>query len=206
MKKMFLIMIGYGLGWTACGQTQELEQLKLNLAKLAQLRLQLTQAKQGYQMLMINYEQLRTVSKGNFDLHQAQLDALWQVSTLVKQSPAVQLFKRQVSSLDSMVYHWMNSVNSSGVFTYQEQLQLQKKLDRHRKEMHALLERQQLLLTPHVLQLREAERFSLLHEVAMQGYACREKVQQEIQAQQLFWTKRKQMARDRKIMQQLYRN
>lgn len=204
MKTIFILFIGVCLGLSAIGQAQELEQLKLNIAKLAQLRLQLSQAKQGYQMLLGSYQQLRDVGKGNFTIHQQQLDALWQVSATVLQSPIVGLLKQQSSSLDSLLHEGLTFLKGSGVFTHQEQMVLQEQLDQYKGEMHALYQRQQLVLTPRLLQLREAERLGLLQQVAMQGDVCLEKAKQKLSQQRLIGMQRKQAIRDRKMIQQLY--
>jgi hypothetical protein len=204
MKTIFILLIGVCLGLSVIGQTQELEQLKLNIAKLAQLRLQLSQAKQGYQMLLSSYQQLREVGKENFTIHQQQLDALWQVNATVLQSPIVGLLKQQSSSLDSLLHDGLTFLKRSGVFTHHEQLVLQGQLNQYKDEMHSLLQRKQLLLTPRALQLREAERLVLLRQLAIQGDVCLEKAQQKISQQRWIGMQRKQVIRDRKMIQQLY--
>ncbi len=206
MKTILMLIVCCSLWGSVVGQTQEMEQLKLNIAKLAQLRLQLSQAKQGYQMLVRSYQQLHDVSKGNYEVHKQQLDALWQVSSLISQSPSVSLFKRLAASLDSLLQQWLIPLKSAKVFTNEERSVLEDRLAPYRKEIDALSQRQQLLLMPEKLQLREAERFSLLQQVTKQAFECLENAKKEIQQQQLIWVQRKQGARDRKMIQQLYRN
>ena len=60
------------------------EQLVLDIQKLSELKQILTDLKQGYQVLDAGYSAVRDIAKGNFNLHQAFLDALLAVSPAVK--------------------------------------------------------------------------------------------------------------------------
>lgn len=78
-------MSGLLLGPGVCsGQSQEVQQLQLNVEKLVQLKLMLQQMKTGYQVLQKGYTVIRDISKGEFDLHKAFLDGLLQVSPAVR--------------------------------------------------------------------------------------------------------------------------
>lgn len=69
-------------------QSQEAQQLLLDVEKLAQFKQILSDLKTGYQILSGGYEAIRNISQGNFNLHQTFLDGLLQVS------PAVQKYER----------------------------------------------------------------------------------------------------------------
>ena len=73
---------------TSPAQSQEVQQLLLNVEKLAQLRQILSDMKKGYQIVSTGYTAIRDVSRGNFSLHQAYLDDLLHVS------PAVRKYKK----------------------------------------------------------------------------------------------------------------
>ncbi len=81
----------------ASAQMQELQQLALNIEKLAQFRSILKQMKQGYEILSKGYNTVKDLSEGNFSLHQTFLDALLQVS------PAVRNYKRVGDIIDQQV-------------------------------------------------------------------------------------------------------
>lgn len=81
----------------ASAQMQELQQLALNIEKLAQFRSILKQMKKGYEILTKGYNTVRDLSQGNFSLHQTFLDALLQVS------PAVRNYKRVGDIIDYQV-------------------------------------------------------------------------------------------------------
>lgn len=69
----------------AClAQAQEIEQLVLDIEKLSQFKQILSDLKKGYAILDGGYTAIRDISRGNFNMHQAFLDALLQVSPLVK--------------------------------------------------------------------------------------------------------------------------
>ncbi len=90
MKKL-LIILGVII-LTASGkvgaQSAEVQQLLLNIQKLAQLKKILSNMKTGYQIVSGSYNTIKDISKGNFNLHQTFLDGLMQVS------PAVKKYKR----------------------------------------------------------------------------------------------------------------
>lgn len=86
MKKL-LIILGVIILTTpgkATAQSAEVQQLLLNIQKLAQLKKILSNMKTGYQIVSGGYNTIKDISKGNFNLHQTFLDGLMQVSPAVK--------------------------------------------------------------------------------------------------------------------------
>lgn len=69
-------------------QSTEAQQLLLNVEKLAQLKKILSNMKKGYEIVSTGYNTIKEISKGNFNLHDAFLNALLQVS------PTVRKYKR----------------------------------------------------------------------------------------------------------------
>lgn len=67
-----------------CAQSDEAQQLILNVEKLAQLKKILSNMKKGYEIVSKGYNTIKDISKGNFNLHDAFLNALLQVSPTVK--------------------------------------------------------------------------------------------------------------------------
>ena len=65
-------------------QSQEAQQLLLNVEKLAQLKKVLNNMYQGYETISKGYSTITNISKGNFSLHELFLDGLVQVSPTVK--------------------------------------------------------------------------------------------------------------------------
>ena len=64
----------------ASAQSAEVQQLLLNVEKLAQLKQTLQDMKNGYQTLSQGYNKVRDISKGNYGLHEVFLDGLLMVN------------------------------------------------------------------------------------------------------------------------------
>ena len=78
-------------------QSQEAQQLLLDIEKLAQLKNILTDLKKGYEIISGGYNTIKNISEGNFNLHQSFLNSLLEVS------PAVKKYKRVVDIIDAQI-------------------------------------------------------------------------------------------------------
>jgi len=87
MKKILILIL------TVCllivpnrtnAQSAEIQQLILNIEKLSQFKKILSDMKKGYELLSGGYKTVKDLSQGNFSLHKTFLDALMQVSPVVK--------------------------------------------------------------------------------------------------------------------------
>lgn len=65
-------------------QSQEVQQLLLNVEKLAQLKKILVNMYKGYEVVSRGYNTIKDISAGNFNLHKIFLDGLLEVNPLVK--------------------------------------------------------------------------------------------------------------------------
>ncbi len=82
-------------------QSQELQQLILNVEKLAQFKKILSDMKAGYEILVKGYNAVRDISQGNFDLHKVFLDGLLEVSPAVRKYYKVgKIIKMQIVLVD----------------------------------------------------------------------------------------------------------
>lgn len=68
----------------ANAQSAEIQQLILNIEKLSQFKKILSDMKKGYELLSGGYKTVKDVTEGNFSLHKTFLDALMQVSPVVR--------------------------------------------------------------------------------------------------------------------------
>lgn len=87
MKKIFIIWIVFLVMLVpskTSAQLQEMQQLLLNIEKLAQFKQILQDMKKGYVILNGGYNTVKDLSQGNFSLHKAFIDGLMQVSPTVK--------------------------------------------------------------------------------------------------------------------------
>jgi hypothetical protein len=84
-SKLMLMLLMINVAASRVGaQDQEIEQLLLNVQKLAQLKQILADMKTGYEIVSKGYTAIRDISKGNFNLHQLFLKSLFEVSPVVK--------------------------------------------------------------------------------------------------------------------------
>ena len=123
MKRFYTIAIGLlGLCWSgsAHGQAQEAEQLVLDIQKLSQFKQILSDMKEGYQILTQGYNAVRDISQGNFNLHQAFLDALLAVSPTVKNYVKVAQIVQNQIKLVSEYKSAYSQFQSSGQFNPDE--------------------------------------------------------------------------------------
>jgi DNA repair ATPase RecN len=84
VRKMILILLSV-ISMNCFSQTQEAQQLLLDWEKLTQFKKILKDMKDGYQIIHKGYTTIRDISSGNFNLHKNFLDALLDVSPVVKQ-------------------------------------------------------------------------------------------------------------------------
>ena len=88
MKKLFVILIMCSMSFQLKAQSEEVQQLLLNIEKLAQFKKILQNMYDGYKLLNKGYTAVKNISEGNFNLHKTFLDGLLEVS------PAVKKYKR----------------------------------------------------------------------------------------------------------------
>lgn len=88
MKKIIIVAVLFVCSVQGFSQSQEVQQLLLNVEKLAQFKKILNNMYTGYKVLYKGYTTIKDISEGNFDLHRNFLDDLLQVS------PAVRKYKR----------------------------------------------------------------------------------------------------------------
>jgi hypothetical protein len=87
---MLLLVISISINSSrAQSVAQCLEQLSLDYQKLAGLKSILQQMYKGYEVLNKGYNSVKSVSQGNFNLHEAFLDGLMMVSPSVRKYPRV---------------------------------------------------------------------------------------------------------------------
>lgn len=98
MKKWMLILLIFGIGaGKVSAQSQEVQQLLLNVEKLAQFKQILSDLKKGYDILSKGYGVIKDISEGNFNLHKTFLDALFEVS------PTVRKYKKIAGIVDFQI-------------------------------------------------------------------------------------------------------
>ena len=204
MKRIIFIIVVVFFRYSVFAQAQELEQLKINLEKLLQLKLMLAQAKQGYQTLTNGYNAVRDVSKGNFDLHKKQLDLLMVVSNQVRSSPSIQKSLTNYGSMEKEVRDWMQVARSLGVFTSKELYEMNKDLLMMIVKSKDDRQTLSLVLSDGTLRMSDAERLSFMEMISSNSDQYLASVRQKVKAQTGIAVARVQTKKDRDAIRRLY--
>lgn len=84
MKKIFILLALSARLCSANAQSEEVQQLVLNVEKLAQFKKILKGMKDAYEIIFKGYTAVKDLSQGNFSVHKSFLDGLQQVSPVVR--------------------------------------------------------------------------------------------------------------------------
>ncbi|MGF2412018.1 MAG: TerB family tellurite resistance protein, partial [Ferruginibacter sp.] len=97
MKK-FILMLALSASFISSNaQSDEAQQLLLNVEKLAQFKKILKNMKDAYKIIFKGYTAVKDLSQGNFTLHKTFLDGLMEVSPAVKKYKRIaDIFKYQL--------------------------------------------------------------------------------------------------------------
>lgn len=101
-------------------QTDAIQQLKLNLEKLAQLKLMLDNLGKGYAVLEKGYQQLQQQSRETYTLHKDYLDALWKPASAIRQEPALAQLERNEDEIGSLCTTVAKQMQEPQLFSPQE--------------------------------------------------------------------------------------
>jgi hypothetical protein len=113
-------LLSCGSGYRANGQAVQLEQLALDIQKLAGLKNVLQDLQKGYQVLSQGYETIKGIAEGNFNLHQAFLDGLLLVSPAVRNDVRVAEIISQQASIVSESQAALKGFRQGGRFNPDE--------------------------------------------------------------------------------------
>lgn len=168
MKRQLIvlsILVGLLFPSRAAAQSQEMQQLILNIEKLAQFKQILTDMKKGYQILNGGYNVVKDLSKGNFSLHETFLDALMQVN------PTVRKYKRVGDIIHYQVLlvkeykAAFNRFRNSGNFNPEEIAYLEKVYSKLFKESIRNLDELTSVISANTLRMSDDERLAAIDKV-----------------------------------------
>lgn len=108
------------LSQKVAGQAQEVQQLLLNVEKLAQLKNILEDLKKGYEIVSQGYSTIKNLSEGNFSIHEAFLDGLLEVSPTVRNYRRIANIVRAQISLVGEYKAAYRRFAGSGLFSFGE--------------------------------------------------------------------------------------
>jgi len=116
----WLVMVLCLLRISVKAQSQEAQQLLLNVEKLSQLKNILSDMKKGYEIISGGYNAIKNISQGNFSLHEVFLDGLMLVSPEVKKYRRVADIISYQKSIVSEYKSAFNRFNTSDTFNPEE--------------------------------------------------------------------------------------
>jgi len=170
MKKWMLVLLNALLlinlmPSKVSAQSQEAQQLLLNVEKLAQLKQILQDMYKGYEILRKGYTAIKDISQGNFSIHKAFLDGLLAVS------PTVQKYKRVADIIDYQVRivkeykAAYNRFKEDGNFTAQEIQYMGKVYNNLFQESFKKLDELIMVITAGELRMSDDERITAIDRI-----------------------------------------
>lgn len=149
-------------------QYQEMQQLLLNIEKLSQFREILKDMKKGYEILTGGYKAVKDMSQGNFTLHKTFLDALMQVSPIVKNYKRVgDIINYQILLLKESKIAFKRFANSKS-FTEKEIAYFEKVYENLFKESLRNLDELTTVVTADKLRMSDDERLEVIDAIYLE--------------------------------------
>jgi len=169
MKKIWIgflfLLLMSGATIKTRAQAQELEELALDIQKLATLKSILKEMYEGYKILTTGYNAVKDISQGNFSLHKLFLDGLLSVSPLVKQySRVIDIIKTQqtiVTEYKTALAHFNNlHLFSNSDMTYLQNV-YNNVFNRSLQNLDELL----MVITDNKIRANDAERLTAIDRI-----------------------------------------
>jgi hypothetical protein len=161
----FVCLMTFSIPIRSKGQSQEVQQLLLNVEKLSQFKNILADMKQGYQILSTGYNAVKSMSQGNFNLHEVFIDGLMLVSPEVKKYHKVADIINYQKEIVTEYKTAFNRFKSSGIFNEQELGYLSKVysqlFDQSLDNLDALMN----VITSSKLRMSDAERLQAIDQI-----------------------------------------
>jgi hypothetical protein len=165
MKKMCFLLLMVSACVSGYSQAQDIQQLVLDIEKLAQLKSMYASMVNGYNTLSKGYTNMISISKGNFDLHKNYLDGLLEVNAPVKKYGSIEVIATTQDLMQRENAAGYQKCVSSRVFTSAEITERQrlgfKLLDESVKRLDELL----LVVKPGKLRMNDEERIAAIDRI-----------------------------------------
>ena len=159
---MMFFLIGVSNGF---GQSQEVQQLLLNVEKLAQFKQILSDMKRGYEILSQGYNVIKNISEGSFSLHESFLNALYQVSPTVRKYKKIGGIVELQLKVVGQYKRGFNQFTTSGQFTVEEINYLSGVYGRVISESLNNLDDLSMVITAGKTRMSDAERLSAIDRI-----------------------------------------
>ncbi|NLR78026.1 TerB family tellurite resistance protein [Chitinophaga eiseniae] len=162
---LFLILMATVLPLKSHGQVQELAQLALDIEKLSQFKRILQDMYQGYKLLTDGYDKVKNIASGNYRLHEAFLDALYQVSPEVKKYHKVAEIIQYQIQLSKQYKDAMRDFRSNSGFSINELDFLDNMYSNISKASLKNLDDLLAIITPNTIRASDEERIKVIDAI-----------------------------------------
>nr|WP_029275678.1 hypothetical protein [Pedobacter borealis] len=159
---VFLLVFRFG---SVFGQSQEAQQLLLNVEKLSQLKNILSDMKKGYEVVSKGYNAVKNIAEGNFSLHEVFLDGLWLLSPEVRKYYKITEIIRFQAAIVAEYRSAFKRFNSSGSFSVDELEYLSKVYKRLFEESLDNLDNLAMVITANKMRMSDEERLKAIDRI-----------------------------------------
>lgn len=170
MKAIRMLLLGLALSAfsvrPAHAQADEIQQLLLNVEKLAQFKAILSDMKKGYSILSTGYNSVKNIAQGNFSLHETFLDGLMLVSPEVRKYYKIADIIADQSSIVSEYQSAYSRFNSGGNFNASELDYLGKVYSQLLKQSLNNLDALVMVITANKLRMSDDERLQAIDRLS----------------------------------------
>ncbi|WP_448103464.1 TerB family tellurite resistance protein [Pedobacter panaciterrae] len=150
---------------TVRGQSQEAQQLLLNVEKLSQLKNILSDMRKGYEVVSKGYSVMKNIAQGNFSLHEVFLDGLWLVSPEVRKYYRIADIIRYQSAILSEYRSAFKRFTSSGNFSVEELEYLSKVYKKLFDQSLDNLDQLAMVITANKMRMSDEERLAAIDRI-----------------------------------------
>ncbi|TPG38534.1 TerB family tellurite resistance protein [Flavobacterium pectinovorum] len=171
MKKILILILTISMTIVsnkANAQSAEIQQLILNIEKLSQFKKILSDMKKGYELLSGGYKTVKDISEGNFSLHKTFLDALMQVSPVVKNYKRVEDIINFQMLLMKESKNGLNRFVKSGNFSEKEISYFEKVYGNLLSQSLRNLDELTMVITADKLRMSDDERLQAVDDIYVQ--------------------------------------
>ena len=165
MKKIVNGLLGLLLSGFCAGQSQAIEQLALDLEKLAQMKAMLNSMYHEYATLTTGYNTITGLAKGNYDLHRSYLDGLFAVHSSVKKDSHIETILSNYSLVGTESSKAYAGFVKSMILSSAELVSIKLSLNSIQSSCNTKMDALQKVLTPGLLRMSDAERIAAIDRI-----------------------------------------
>lgn len=165
MRKFLIFLMMTISSLRVSAQAQEVQQLLLNVEKLAQFRQILQDMYDGWKIINKGYHTIKDISSGNFNLHKSFLDGLMEVSPVVKRYRRITDIVNYQLLIVKRYNAALSQFKQDGVFTVPEIQYLEKVYRNLFRESLKNLDELFMVITAGQLRMSDDERMRAIDNI-----------------------------------------